>query len=471
MQQNAVQTLSLPLLPLRDVVVYPQMVIPLFVGREKSIQALDAAMAADKRVLLVAQREAGQDDPGTDDHPMFNILRAQRNVGDGGSRLGVVLTDRRQDDLTNTVAGVDGRLVFGGDYSLRFQAAGSWTDLGGTDMAAPLWEAGLTKTGRHFGFRSNARGIHQDFRTFSGFISRPGIAQLFFAPRYTFYPGGLVESFTSELRIDGTWQYEDLVNGDTVQDNKYHFNFNATLRGGCPVTAHLLWEQLQRARRLSLADVLRARASAGPDSARPKSVIMIWLRGGPSHIDSYDMKPDAPTEIRGEFRPIATNVPGIQICEYLPRHAEIMDKLAIVRGIRSNDLGDHTPHYILTGFPDRGKRPAFGSIVSALQPRDDGMPAFVATYDSDYQRALYAGPAHEPFYPRGEGIENLRLAREITLDRLQERRPQRAHGIVRGEEQKTVQGQQHHRPAFARANVGREAEEAIQRRLRALGSG
>ncbi|PMR77499.1 endopeptidase La [Billgrantia endophytica] len=71
MQQNADQTLSLPLLPLRDVVVYPQMVIPLFVGREKSIQALDAAMAADKRVLLVAQREAGQDDPGTED--LFDI--------------------------------------------------------------------------------------------------------------------------------------------------------------------------------------------------------------------------------------------------------------------------------------------------------------------------------------------------------------------------------------------------------------
>lgn len=71
MLQNAEQTLSLPLLPLRDVVVYPQMVIPLFVGREKSIQALDAAMAADKRVLLVAQREAGHDDPDADD--LFTI--------------------------------------------------------------------------------------------------------------------------------------------------------------------------------------------------------------------------------------------------------------------------------------------------------------------------------------------------------------------------------------------------------------
>ena len=108
---------------------------------------------------------------------------------------------------------------------------------------------------------------------------------------------------------------------------------------------------------LTLADILRLRAAASPEAGRSKSVIMIWLRGGASHIDSYDMKPDAPAEIRGEFRPIATNVPGIQICEHMPRQARIMDKLAILRGIKSNDLGDHTPHYILTGFPDRGKRP------------------------------------------------------------------------------------------------------------------
>src|SRR5215203_4809186 len=106
---------------------------------------------------------------------------------------------------------------------------------------------------------------------------------------------------------------------------------------------------------LTLADVLRLRASAAAPATRAKSVIMIWLRGGPSHIDSYDMKPDAPQEIRGEFRPIPTNVPGVRICEHLPRQARIMDKLAILRGIRSNDLGDHTPHYILTCFPDRGR--------------------------------------------------------------------------------------------------------------------
>jgi hypothetical protein len=172
---------------------------------------------------------------------------------------------------------------------------------------------------------------------------------------------------------------------------------------------------------MTLADVCRG--GAGPQrTARSKSVIMVWLRGGASHIDSWDMKPDAPPEIRGEFQPIATNVPGIQLCEYMPRQAAMMDRLAIIRGIRSNDLGDHTPHYILTGFPDRGKRPAFGSLVSALQPSADGLPAFVASYEDNYQRAMYLGASHEPFIPRDDGVENLSLAREVSLERLGERR-------------------------------------------------
>src|SRR5262245_16416394 len=129
---------------------------------------------------------------------------------------------------------------------------------------------------------------------------------------------------------------------------------------------------------LTLAELMRLRAEGASEPGRAKSVIMIWLRGGPSHIDSYDMKPEAPAEIRGEFRPIPTRVPGIQLCEHLPRHAAIMDRLAIVRGIKSNDLGDHTPHYIITGSGDRGKRPAFGSIVSYLRPRTDGLPPYVS---------------------------------------------------------------------------------------------
>src|SRR5438309_7808300 len=93
---------------------------------------------------------------------------------------------------------------------------------------------------------------------------------------------------------------------------------------------------------LSLAELLRLRAHAGAP-ARPKSVIMIFLSGGPSHIDLYDMKPDAPAEYRGEFKPIATNVNGIQICELMPLQAKIMDKMAILRGIKfMNPTGGHT---------------------------------------------------------------------------------------------------------------------------------
>ncbi|MEX2120215.1 MAG: DUF1501 domain-containing protein [Pirellulales bacterium] len=175
---------------------------------------------------------------------------------------------------------------------------------------------------------------------------------------------------------------------------------------------------------LTLADVLRLRAAAAPDSRRGKSVIMIWLRGGPSHIDSYDMKPAAPAEVRGEFRPIPTNVPGIEICELMPRQAQIMDKLAIVRGIRSNDLGDHTPHYILTGFPDRGKRPALGSVVSYLRPPTGGLPPYVSMMyrpDGTHENPTYTGPAHRPFVPRGAGLADLQLARGVSLERLHER--------------------------------------------------
>lgn len=186
---------------------------------------------------------------------------------------------------------------------------------------------------------------------------------------------------------------------------------------------------------LTLADVLRGRVAAetGVESesranaSRNKSVILVWLRGGPSHIDSVDMKPDAPLEVRGEFEPISTNVSGIQVCEYLPMMAGMMDKLAIVRGIKSNDLGDHTPHYILTGSPDRGKRPAFGAVVSHLQPRNDGLPPYVslmykppALYDNE--GPVYLGSSHRPFVPRSEGLENLSLVRGVSLDRLSDRR-------------------------------------------------
>jgi hypothetical protein len=183
---------------------------------------------------------------------------------------------------------------------------------------------------------------------------------------------------------------------------------------------------------LTLADVLRSRAHASSDAKRNEAVIMIWMRGGPSHIDSYDMKPDAPAEVRGEFKSISTNVPGIRVCEYMPKHAQMMDKLAVIRGIKSNDLGDHTPHYILTGSPDRGKRPVFGSVVSHLQPRADGMPPYVSLMYKppglyDNEGPVYLGPSHRPFVPKSEGLSNLSPAKGVSLERLGDRR-----GLLRG---------------------------------------
>jgi hypothetical protein len=111
----------------------------------------------------------------------------------------------------------------------------------------------------------------------------------------------------------------------------------------------------------------------------------------------------------------------------MPKQAKIMDRLAILRGIKSIDIGDHTPHYILTGFPDRGKRPAFGAIVSHQKPRTDGLPPYVSLMYKgpglyDNESPTYTGPAHRPFVPKSEGLANLRLSKEVSRDRLRDRR-------------------------------------------------
>jgi Protein of unknown function (DUF1501) len=101
---------------------------------------------------------------------------------------------------------------------------------------------------------------------------------------------------------------------------------------------------------LTLGDVLRLRAqSVAPAEPKQKSVIMIHLSGGPSHLDMYDMKPGAPSEYRGEFRPIQTNVPGMHSCELMPRQARIADKFTILRGVQLAHL--HTANEFYSGFP------------------------------------------------------------------------------------------------------------------------
>lgn len=176
---------------------------------------------------------------------------------------------------------------------------------------------------------------------------------------------------------------------------------------------------------LTLADLLRFQAhGATQESGRPKSVIMVYLPGGPSHIDSYDMKPDAPVEIRGEFQPVRTNVPGVDICELMPLQTRIADKLAIVRGFRAP--GGHDSRELTTGFRNGGNRPAFGSVVSRVQGDQlTGLPPYVSLIQETNlpfgEEPAYLGAAHTPFAIRGPGMANLTLTREMTVERLDDR--------------------------------------------------
>ncbi len=120
---------------------------------------------------------------------------------------------------------------------------------------------------------------------------------------------------------------------------------------------------------------------------------MIFLAGGPPHMDMFDMKPDAPAGIRGEYKPIATNVPGLDICEYMPRLARMMDKFAVIRSLVGAG-GDHSAGQCLTGYKDQiskaqGGRPSLGSIVSKLQgPVHADVPPFVGTVAANRRAAL-----------------------------------------------------------------------------------
>jgi len=173
---------------------------------------------------------------------------------------------------------------------------------------------------------------------------------------------------------------------------------------------------------LTLADVLRADTRS---AARPKSVVYIVLGGGPSHIDMWDMKPDSPAEFRGPFNPAATKLPGVQICEHMPRQAAIMDRLALLRGIASVE-NDHFLSEVYSGLPrGSGKRPAFGSIVSKLTNSPSPLPQYISldrpsTDQFEFEKPYYAGSNHAPYRPFGEALDDLRPAK--SLDDLTDRK-------------------------------------------------
>jgi hypothetical protein len=186
------------------------------------------------------------DDPSasrTGDHPVYNLLRIQRDIG-SQSRLGVVYTDKIDGSNYNRVAGADSRLVFGEVYSAQLQLAGSRTRSNGITRTAPLWSARVARSGRMFGARYSIAGVDEEFRAQSGFISRPGIVHANLDHSLTLYarPGGVLESFTADVALDGTWEYQRFVDGEGIQDQKLHFNTNTRLKGGWQFGASVLME-------------------------------------------------------------------------------------------------------------------------------------------------------------------------------------------------------------------------------------
>jgi hypothetical protein len=175
---------------------------------------------------------------------------------------------------------------------------------------------------------------------------------------------------------------------------------------------------------LTLADLLRSEAQ-GKGAARGKSIIYVVLGGGPSHIDMYDLKPDAPEEYRGPFKPIATRLTGVRICELMPLQAGIMDQLALLRGVRSVE-NDHFLSEVYSGLPRiAGQRPAFGSVVSKLQGSGSSLPAYVSldrpsTDQFEFEKPYYAGSNHAPFRPFGEAIDDLKPVK--SFDQLRDRK-------------------------------------------------
>jgi hypothetical protein len=177
---------------------------------------------------------------------------------------------------------------------------------------------------------------------------------------------------------------------------------------------------------LSLADVYRAQAadtrkSPGNSRDHHRSIINIFLGGGPPHQDMFDLKLDAPAEIRGEMKPIGTNVPGIQISEVFPQIAKMMDKFAIIRSVVGAG-GGHDAIQCTTGFRDKelsaiGGRPSIGAVLSRIHgPADPSVPPFVGLAErtghgpwADPGKVGFLGSTFAPFRPNGPDLANMTL--------------------------------------------------------------
>jgi hypothetical protein len=186
---------------------------------------------------------------------------------------------------------------------------------------------------------------------------------------------------------------------------------------------------------LTLPQLLASESRTGV-SLGHRAIINVFLPGGPPHLDMFDLKPHAPTEIRGEFNPIDTNVPGIRICEHFPQIARMMDKFIIIRSLTGSS-GDHDAYQCMTGRRRNPQQPGFWPAMGAWVSKVQGAahpavpPHLTLMYPTGEQRWGYPGDggflgmAHAPFRLVGSRAENLQSAnmtlRGITLDRLHER--------------------------------------------------
>jgi hypothetical protein len=161
---------------------------------------------------------------------------------------------------------------------------------------------------------------------------------------------------------------------------------------------------------VTLLDVLRAQAqAAGAPAPKAKQIIVCWMAGGPPHTDMFDMKPDSPTDYKGEFKPIKSKLPGLDVCELMPRLADVADKYTIIRSITTmNNPGDHgrAPMYWLTGNPrlpsGTPEWPMFGSAITKFKPGPKELPTFAVLGKIDHHinnaiAGSFLGPAFNPF--------------------------------------------------------------------------
>jgi hypothetical protein len=186
-----------------------------------------------------------------------------------------------------------------------------------------------------------------------------------------------------------------------------------------------------------LDDLFRLRAlAAGAGKSGPskvKNCILIWLAGGPSHIDTFDPKPDAPPDVRGEFKPIDTSVPGLKISEVFPKLAKVMDKVTLVRSVTSPEADhDRAAHHLLTGYRPMPALvyPSYGSVVSKVRESSRAaLPPYVAVPDAPlFSSSGYLTPAYDPFTVLNDPnapsfrVRDLTPPDRLTLARLRRRR-------------------------------------------------